>query len=229
MEISEDKPVIGTLNEGSLHSAMKILYTKAGDQLEVPIDGYVVDIWRNTQKENVIIEIQTSSFGSMRKKLESLLQNYEIKVVYPIAIETHLRKPSNKVRKSPKKGSIYTIFNELVSITELLQEPNLSFDAVLTTVTKIQEYDPKLRRNRGGYRTVNTELKEILSTQHFDGITDFMQLLPSDLPKVFTTADIAASARVPRQIAQQMAYCFRKTNVIEEIGSTRRGKEYKYL
>jgi len=229
LKIPEDKPVIGTLNEGSLHSAMKLLYTKAGDQLEVPIDGYVVDIWRNTQKENVIIEIQTSSFGSMRKKLESLLQNYEIKVVYPIAIETYLRKPSNKVRKSPKKGSIYTIFNELVSITELLQEPNLSFDAVLTTVTKIQEYDPKLRRNRGGYRTVNTELKEILSTQHFDGITDFMQLLPSDLPNVFTTADIAASARVPRQIAQQMAYCFRKTNVIEEIGSTRRGKEYKYL
>ena len=229
MEVPEDKPAIGTLNEGSLHSAMKILYTEPGDHLEVPIDGFVVDIWRNSQKENVIIEIQTSSFGSMRKKLEALLENYVIKVVYPIAIETHLRKPGNKLRKSPKKGSIYTIFNELVSITGLLQEPNLSFDVVLTTVTKIQEYDPKLRRNRGGYRTVNTELKEILSTQHFDGITDFMQLLPSDLPNVFTTADIAASAQVPRQIAQQMAYCFRKTNVIEEIGSTRRGKEYKYL
>ena len=228
METPEDKPVIGTLNEGSLHSAMKILYTEPGDQLEVPIDGYVVDIWRNTQKENVIIEIQTSSFGSMRKKLESLLQNYKIKVVYPIVIETQLRKSGNKLRKSPKKGSIYNIFNELVSITGLLKEPNLSFEVVLTTVTKIQEYDPKLRRNRGGYRTVNTALKEVHSTQHFHGIKDFTRLLPSDLPNVFTTADIAESAQVTRQIAQQMAYCFRKTNIIEEIGSTRLGKEYKY-
>jgi len=229
LEISEDKPAIGTLNEGSLHSALKNLYMEPEDQLEVPIDGYVVDIWRNAHEENVIIEIQTSSFGSMRKKLESLLQNYKITIVYPIAIETHLAKPGKKIRKSPKKGSIYNIFNELVSITGMLNHPNLSFDVVLTTVRKIQEYDPKLRRNRGGYRTVNTELKEIHSTQQFNGVEDLMCLLPTDLPKTFTTADIAASARIPRQIAQQMAYCFRKANAIEEIGNTKQGKEYKYL
>ena len=38
---------IGTLNEGSLHAALKELYAQPGDQFEVPLDRFVIDIKRS--------------------------------------------------------------------------------------------------------------------------------------------------------------------------------------
>ena len=228
LETPPESPLIGTLNEGSLHAALKNLYAEPKDEFEVPIEGYVVDILRNNQKTKKVIEIQTSSFGAMKRKLGALLEEYKIKIVYPVATKTILIKPGLPKRKSPKKGSINQIFKELVSITEFLNHRNLSFDVVLVTIKKNQEYDPKLRRNRGGYRTINTELDEVHKTYQFDEIQDFLHLLPNGLPPVFTTADIAQSKKITRQEAQQMAYCFRKTNLIKEVGITQKGKEYKF-
>ena len=64
LETPPESPLIGTLNEGSLHAALKNLYAEPKDEFEVPIEGYVVDILRNNQKTKKVIEIQTSSFGA---------------------------------------------------------------------------------------------------------------------------------------------------------------------
>ena len=52
-------------------------------------------------------------------------------VVHPIAVETYLERPGAKPRKSPKRGSIYSVFEELVSMPTLLDHPNLSLEVVL--------------------------------------------------------------------------------------------------
>jgi len=54
---------IGTLNEKSLHADLKKWYTQPGDQLEVPLDGYYIDIVR----DDMLIEIQTRNFSSIKK------------------------------------------------------------------------------------------------------------------------------------------------------------------
>ncbi|MBT6445957.1 MAG: hypothetical protein HOK58_13350, partial [Acidimicrobiaceae bacterium] len=73
---------IGTLNEGSLHAALKELYAQPGDQFEVPLDRFVIDIKRGSE----LIEVQTVSFASMGKKLDHLLPDYQILLVHPIAV-----------------------------------------------------------------------------------------------------------------------------------------------
>lgn len=46
---------IGLLNENPLHAALKKWYARPGDQLEVSVDGFVIDVVQG----NLLIEIQT--------------------------------------------------------------------------------------------------------------------------------------------------------------------------
>ncbi len=217
--VSTPPPHIGTLNEGSLHAALKLRYAAPGDEFEVPLDRFVIDIRRG----DLLIEIQTSSFGSMGRKFDALLDDYDVILVHPVAVETWLAKPGAKERRSPKKGSVYSIFEELVSMPTLLDHPRLTLDVVLVSVTKHQEHDPKARRGRGGFRTTDRVLRDVVETHRFRNIDDLCGLLPTALPDEFTTADLAKAAGVRRDVAQRMAYCFRPLGVFEEVGRTKAG------
>jgi len=214
---------IGTLNEGSLHAALKAQYAEPGDEFEVALDRFVIDIRRGDQ----LIEIQTVSFASMGKKLDHLLPDYEILLVHPIAVSTHLQRPGKRLRKSPKSGSIFNLFEELVSVPTLIDHPNLTIDAALVSVVKTQEHDPTIRRGRGGYRTVNRSLSELHETHRFTCAADLLALVPTqDLPERFTTADIAEAADVPRDVAQRIAYCFTPLGLFDKHERTRAGFLY---
>ena len=217
-------PHIGTLNEGSLHARLKQLYAQPGDRFEVPIDGFVADIVRGKQ----LIEIQTSAFGAMASKLDRLLEEYEILIVHPIAVGTWLERPDTKRRKSPKRGSIADLFDELVSVPTLLDHPNLTLDVVLVNVTKTQKFDPTAKRRRGGYRTIDRRLDDIVEQVRFATIGDLAALVPDGLPDPFTTKDLAKATGYRIDQAQRMAYCFRPLGVFEEVGRTRAGYQYRF-
>ncbi|MCO4744854.1 MAG: hypothetical protein KC912_08695 [Proteobacteria bacterium] len=163
----------------------------------------------------------------MGNKFDRLLEAHRILLVHPIAAETYLQRPGGRVRKSPKRGSLFDIFEELVSIPTLLDHPNLSLDVVMVSVTKVQQPDPRARRGRGGFRTVDRVLRHVIETRHFGGTQDLAALLPDGLPSEFTTADIAAHAKVSRDIAQRMAFCFRALEVIVQVGRTKAGIHYR--
>ncbi len=220
--IDSPRPHIGTLNEGSLHAALKDRYAEPGDEFEVPLNGFVIDI----RRPGLLVEIQTSSFGSLGRKLDQLLAGHRILLVHPIAVDTYLQRRGKKPRKSPKHGSIYAIFEELVSIPTLLDHPNLMLEVVLVSVTEVQRADPRARRGRGGFRTTDRLLREVLEVRRFDDTGALAALLPTELPAHFTTADIAAGAGVSRPLAQQMAYCFRALEVITEVGRSKAGIHY---
>lgn len=215
-------PHIGTLNEGSLHAALKEHYAQAGDEFEVPLEGFVIDIRRG----DLLIEIQTGSFGAMGNKFDRLLEAHRILLVHPIAVETYLERPGQRPRKSPRHGTLYEIFEELVSIPTLLDHPNLTLEVALVSVSQIQEADRRARRGRGGYRTVDRRLRDIYEVRRFATTADLVGLLPAKLPREFTTADLAAGAGVGRDVAQRMAYCFRALDVFIELGRTKAGIHY---
>ncbi len=102
---------IGVVNENSLHAALKELYRAPGSQCEVKIGNYIVDIVR----DDLLIEIQTSNFGSIRRKLAKLLEHKRLRLVYPLASEKIIivyDKEGEYVRyqrKSPKKNTFYDI------------------------------------------------------------------------------------------------------------------------
>ena len=221
------EPHIGTLNEGSLHAALKELYAEPGDRFELPLDRFVIDIARAELDSQLLIEIQTGSFGAMGRKLDFLLPDYKILLVHPIAHASYLCRGDAKPRRSPKKGSVYDLFGELVSIPTLLDHPNLSLDIVMVDVDKVQEHDPKARRGRGGYRTIDRRLREVVERHSFEAPTDLLRLVPDGLPNIFTTADLAKLGGFSRPHAQQMAYCFRALGFFEEIDRTRAGYRYR--
>lgn len=215
-------PHIGTLNEGSLHVALKDRYAKQGDRFEVPLDGFVIDICR----PDMLVEIQTSSFAAMGRKFDSLLDEHRVLLVHPIAVETYLSRPGRKLRKSPHRGSILDVFDELVSVPTLLDHPNLMLDVVLVSVVSVQEKDRRIRRGRGGFRTIDRELRAVLDVRRFADADGLAELLPAELPHEFTTADIASRAGVSRELAQRMAFCFRALGVIADVGRTKAGIHY---
>ena len=107
---------IGTLNEKPLHEALKRWYAQPGDMFEVPVDGFVADIVRG----DLLIEIQTRNFTSIKRKLEKLLINHPVRLVYPIPREKWITKlaadgnsPVSR-RRSPKRGAYEEVFWEPV-------------------------------------------------------------------------------------------------------------------
>ena len=214
---------IGTLNESSLHAQIKDLLVADGDEQEVDLDGFVIDIRRGDQ----LIEIQTTAFGAMGRKLDHLLTDHRILLVHPIAVATYLDRPGRRPRRSPRKGDLWSVLDELVSIPTLLDHPNLALEVWLVAVDRVQVEDPKARRGRGGWRTVDRRLRSVESRHRFDSADDLVALLPDGLPESFTTADIAAAADIRRDAAQKLAYCLRALERIELIEQRRAGYVYR--
>ena len=76
---------IGTKQEKTLHQTIKYFLELNESNHEVKIDKKIVDIY----KDNEIFEIQTQGFDKLRDKLNTLLPNYSVTVVFPIA---HIKK-----------------------------------------------------------------------------------------------------------------------------------------
>ena len=188
----------------------------------MPLNGFIVDI----RRPGLLVEIQTTAFGAMGRKFDQLLAEHRILLVHPIAVHTYLQRPGRKPRKSPRHGSVFDIFAELVSIPTLIDHPNLMLDVVLVSVDEVQKHDRRARRGRGGYRTLDRVLREVIDIHPFRGPQDLAALLPAGLPPRFTTADIATHAGVSRTVAQQMTYCFRALEIILELHRTKVGIHY---
>jgi hypothetical protein len=224
-------PEIGTLNEQPLHAALKAWYAAPGDQIEVLLDGYVIDIVRHQAPTSLLIEIQTANFAAIKRKLAQLIADYRVRLVYPIPHEKWIvREDDDGVtlgrRKSPKRGALVDVFRELVRIPHLLPHPNLSFDLLLIREDEIWRYDGRRGWRRKGWVIHRRRLLDVVAQRTFAAPADWCTLLPDDLPVSFTTADLAAGIHRPRRIAQQMAYTLREMDAIQVVG--KRGNALLY-
>lgn len=108
----------GTLQEKTVHAVMKLYYEPNEDFHEVPVEGYIADIYA----EGHIIEIQNGNFNRLRSKLAVFLPLYQVTVVLPIPhykwviwMEEETGELSKK-HKSPVTGNVYHAFPELYKI-----------------------------------------------------------------------------------------------------------------
>ncbi len=214
---------IGMLNERTLHRQLKELVAERGDQLEVPIEGYVVDIVRDGR----LIEIQTGPLGPLGAKLDALLDLHDVTIVHPIAVRRWLHARDRSPRKSPMRQTIYNLFDDLVSLPTLIDHPRLSLQVMLIEEDTHRVHDPNLRRRRGGWRVVDRRLRAVVELHEFASADDLERLVPDGLPDPFTTADLAACADIDRDVAQRMAYCLRALEVFEAGERVARGVQYR--
>jgi len=216
------------LNEQPLHAALKAYYAADGAAREVDVDGYVVDV----VQDDLLVEIQTGNFSSIKSKMLSLADHHPVRLVYPIPREKWLIKlpkkkgGETKRRKSPKHGRVEEVFKELVSFPELLCRERFSLEVVFTWEEEVRRHDPTRWRNRG-WVTVERRLLDVVEQHLIEQPRDAVSLLPGSLPTEFTTADLAEAMNGPRYLAQKMAYCLRKMGAITQIG--KRGRSNLYV
>ncbi len=219
---------IGTLNEKPLHAALKRWYARAGDLTEAPVDGFTVDIVRG----DWLIEIQTRNLSAIRGKLYTLTQRHCVRLVYPVAQEkwiVRLSKTDKSVlgrRKSPKRSTVENLFEELVSIPQLIAHPNFSIEVVLIQEEEVRREVNTRRGQRRGWVTHERRLLEVVGQCLLETPADLLALIPTTLKDPFTTTDLAhAIGRTP-WLAQKMAYCLREMGAITVIGKRGRGLLY---
>jgi len=194
--------MINTLNETHLHKTLKTIYSlkNEGSIQEKEVGSYIADI---VTKQGNIIEIQTGSLSSLKKKCQYYLsENKKITVVYPLVkekfIETFDKRNSQlRKRKSPVKKNIYTTFKELTGIYPLLLDPGFTLEVVEVIITEeridngeLEQSKNKHRRFRKTWNKEGKRLEEIQGITIFHGKKRYLSLLPDNLPEEFTVKEV---------------------------------------
>lgn len=219
---------IGTLSEKTLHIILKNYYQPDEDKQEIPIEGYVADIFTGTE----VIEIQTGQFNRMREKLKAFLPLYPVTIVYPISNERFLRwidvetGEISKGRKSPKKENPYIIFPELYKIKAFLKNPNLR---IKIAVLDMEEY--KLLNGWGEQKKNNASKFDriplrLVREYDVERVEDYLQFLPIDLPEQFTVKELAKKVKCTEKQASVTMNILHEMEVVMRVG--KKGNAYVY-
>jgi hypothetical protein len=224
-------PGIGSLNEKHLHLSLKEWYARTDDQLETTIDGFVIDILRG----DMLVEIQTKNVAGIKSKLISLTRGHRTRLVYPIAREKWIVKPSGgrsggiTRRRSPKRGRIEDVFTEMVSAPQLLADPNFSLEVLLIKEEEVRRRSGRRGWRRRGWSIDERRLLEVVDRKLFEGPSDLKALLPHELAEPFTSSDLSEAAGISRALAQKMTYCLRRAGVIDLVGKQGRAHLYRIV
>lgn len=209
--------------ETSLHRQLKALYAGDGGRTEVVCRGYRIDAVRGEE----LVEIQHASLGSIRRKIATLLETHAVRVVKPIVATKLLVKLDRQGgaeierRKSPKRGELLELFDELVYFTRVFPHERLTLEIVLVDVEERRYPGRGKRRRRNPKRDFQVDdqlLVRVVSKHVFATRADLWRLLPKRMPAQFCTGELAKRMKRPRWIAQRIAYCLRETGAAEVVG-----------
>ena len=203
------------MNERALHSEIRKVYSLPGDQFEVKLGNYIVDILRG----QLVIEVQTKNFSALKEKLQTLTEKHEVRLVYPLSEKkwiTYLTKENvvTNRRRSPKKGKLTDLFRELVMISNIVGDENFSLEVLLIDEEEVRCNDGKGSWRRRGVSIKERKLLKINSRILFQNKTDYLNILPDSLNQVFTNKELSKSAKIPIRTARQITYCLRKIDAI---------------
>jgi hypothetical protein len=214
--------------ETSLHRELKEFYCDDAAAREVSVRGYRID----AIVDGTLIEIQQASLSALRRKTKVLLETHSVTIVKPLcALKTIIRLkrkqgPVAWTRTSPRHETIYDIFDELVHFVDVFPHPKLTLEVLLTEQEETRI--PKRKRwfRAKDFSVADRRLVAVRSRHAFQTNADLCQLLPAGLADTFTTADIARQAKIPRWLAQKMAYCLRRTGAVTAAGKRRNAVVY---
>ena len=207
------------LREGPLHAAVKAALAGPGDRLEVPVGRFVIDLVR---ADGELVEVQTGGFGALGKKLDALLDEHRMRIVYPVAAERRIVRVDEHgqvlaVRRSPKRATAVAVFDKLVAFPSLLTHPNLTIEVLLLREDHIRGPQPTTTRRRtrdAGER----RMVEVLDRVALHTPQDILAALPALPVEPFSTRELAAVLRCSTLLAQRTLYCLRTIGIVEPAG-----------
>jgi hypothetical protein len=208
--------------ETSLHKQLKEIYADGDASIETPLDNYRIDVISDGE----LIEIQHGSLSAIRDKVRRLLEEHRVLVVKPIVVNKQLIKQEKRGgrvvgrRRSPKRGSAFDLFDELIYFTRVFPHDNLSIDVPMVDIEewRFPGHGRRRRRRQNDHQVEDQKLVKVHRVHRFHDAGDLWRLLPSTLPTPFHTGHLADAAQVPRWQAQRVTYCLRKTGAAKKVG-----------
>lgn len=220
MNTKRERNSIGTLSEKTTHAVLKFYYEPHSQNHEVKLANFVADI----VGEQGVIEIQTASFGAMKKKLTAFLEVTSVTVVYPIIRNKWLCWVDNETqtvirkRKSPKSCVPFSIFFELYRIRTLLTNPNLTFVLPVIDVNELRFMVEGAKSSRKQVIYSDRIPIELVDELQICSLSDYYGLLPNKLPSPFTVKELSKLSGVPPNVAQAATSVLRDLGIIKLVG-----------
>ena len=228
-EASRFRRSIGTKNESSLHKTLKFQYTGSGGRSEVEVGEYVAD---GIRRDGEYIEVQTGSFGPLRKKVKEFASRGKVRIIHPIAVNNKIEVFDTKGkllyrRKSPVHGTLWNLFDALLYAPELPLVKNVTIEVILADITEKRVKDGKGAWQRKGISKIDKELSAYHKNVIFTKKNDFMCFIPFKKGMEFTVTSHAKETGIKRDMSQKVLYVLYKMKVIKRIG--KKGNAWVYV
>ncbi len=221
---------IGTIGEKALHAIIKSYYDDDKDNHEVDVCGFVADI----KCGDKIIEIQTSSFDRLNKKLEKYLNDYDVTVVYPIALNKNIiwidPQTGDVVakNKSNKRGRATEFLFEASKIRGYINNDNLHFEILLIDMDEyklLDGYGPDRKRRCTKLYKMPSELRECVV---INGADDVRKILPPEITDGrFTFAEFEKYIKMKDRRARYSLNTLIEYGIVREVDKSGRAKIYE--
>jgi hypothetical protein len=227
--VTKPQSRIGTERESSLHRALKFRYAGAAERTEASLGGYVCD---GISEAGEILEIQTGSFGPLKRKAPELSALGVVRIVHPIIVSSRIELYDGEGvllsrRKSPRKGTIWDLFKALLYAPELPLNPNIRIELVLVDIRERRIRDGRGSWRRRGISVVDRELTACHGSLPLHGIGDYGCFIPFPEHEEFTVKLLGDRARISPAIARKTLYVLTKLGVTERIG--KEGNAFRYI
>jgi len=220
--------------ETSLHRELKEHYARDAGRTEVVVDRYRID----AVVDDELIEIQHGPLSAIRDKVRKLLAGHRVRVVKPIIARKLLVKrtakgqPVRSRRRSPKRGQLLDVFDDLVYFTRVFPHRRLTLEVVLVEIEEWRYPGHGRRRYRrdADHQVEDQKLVEIAAVHRLKTSADLRKLVPAEaLPDVFHTGHLAAALQVQRYTAGRIAYCFRQVGATRQVGKQGNTLLYEFV
>jgi hypothetical protein len=217
--------------ETSLHRQLKELYAATDAEQEVKLGSFRIDVV-NT---DALIEIQHGSLAAIRDKIACLVKTHQVAVVKPIVARKRIVRLGRRGgavvarRWSPKRGTVLSLFDELVYFTRVFPHENLTLEVPLVQVEerRFPGHGRRRWRRDNDFQVDDLRLLQVDQTHQFRTAADLQQLLPQRLPSPFHTGHLAQQLGVQSWVAQRIAYCLRETGSTIQVGKQGNAKLYQ--
>ncbi|MBR5528268.1 MAG: hypothetical protein IKV97_04630 [Clostridia bacterium] len=217
---------IGGLGEGTLHLVLKNYISANRENQEIKYGKKYIDVFLDGRA----YEVQTRNFSSLKAKLAAFLPEIPVTVIFPAIKEKRVAWTDpetgelSSFRKSPKKESVYSIFNELIYIKDYLSNPNLSFCVFLLAADETKLLCGYSKDRKKGSVRLNRIPTKLFSTEQFESCADFARLLPDT--EEFSVKNVARYANITPDLARKMIYCLCHADIIYCTRTEKREKYY---
>jgi len=203
-----------------LHKTLKFQYTGDGGKTEENVGSFVAD---GIRKDGEYIEVQTGSFAPLKKKVKAFAALGKVRIIHPIAAAKKIEVYDIKGkllyrRKSPVHGSLWDIFDALLSAPEIPLIKGVTVEAVIVDITEKRIKDGKGSRRRKGISKFDKELAAFHERHVFGKKSDYLKyFIPFKKGEEFTVSSHAQKANIKRHFSQKALYVLTKMKIIKRI------------